>query len=240
MSHLAALVLSLALVLTANSSLAGGADIGGGLGLVCFESQRAADHIFHQQGRINDDLINEITSVIPIDLISAQEMSNNSSDFWLLKSHENKEELFHRLIQVLHQALPEVAEKIVEIKSQLQEIQLDHSLELMTDAELPDDWIFPANCTLTTLALQDRENIYYDSRLYQKLSPLGKASLQMHEYLYFYGRSRGHQNSLPTRTILTHLLQEGVDAELLKELLIEQDFFNRIESKNRRGDTLGR
>jgi hypothetical protein len=76
------------------------------------------------------------------------------------------------------------------------------------------------NCTFLTLAFQDRisglTTIYFDPRLYNKLSNLEQAALIAHEYLYHDAKLQEMKDSRAVRLIVSALFKKSFGSSLIE------------------------
>jgi hypothetical protein len=186
----------------------------GGTGVACFKTPEGAaafDRLNLAKQALDDQTIRQISTLITLEHWE-QRKENYPTDL-------SREQILARLQKRLQMSAPlfsvqlALVENRIHFESWAAKVQLDPT----NDAE-PERPI-TGNCRQIQLAVRrhiprpvdqlPELHVDFDLRLWNLLSPLDQAMLELHERIYVLGRQVGHSDSLRTRRLVRGLLDEN-------------------------------
>lgn len=197
-------------------SVAGDWKSSGGTGIVCFQTvgdAKAYDQVVGQNISLSDDLISKIAT---LETLEHWEKRAESFD----RTHSSAE-----LLEILRKRLlitaPLIAVQLDAVAERIHQGSWQQSgvLEPTHDADpqRPLDQLAP-ECRQIQLVVRVNSvveagqmpdiHVYFDARLFEKLDPLNRAMLEVHERLYVLGRQVGHGDSMRTRLLVRTVFDE--------------------------------
>ena len=205
--------------------LTGGMDSGGGRGRVCFSDENITEKVRKAQGFIEDQDLDYIVSIEPLDLHEAKQKRGLEAKEPTLaqpRSGENHLSYLARLLDRLDESFPALAQKVRVSEQEFSAENLiwqDVGLLPVMDENTVGAYN-SLHCTLTTMAVQYKEEgqnyLAIDQRLFYhpEHSTMGRAVLILHEYLYLVARKLGRADSRSTRLAISLLLRNDSDLHL--------------------------
>lgn len=199
----------------------GGKERGGGTAIVCFNTKEQADGVKANEGVVPDELINEITSIEMLDLYETKlgyGVPKKVYPIIPIKNDETELDYVEKIKTHWYFVAPKIGEMIAKVQ------------KMYAGDRTRDRKLFPAKdvdpispppsnkCVYATLAWQDMEYLYLDSRLvdHPKHSKLSRGVMWLHEYARYYGlqhdrnsQDKGENSARATRETVSLLITTG-------------------------------
>lgn len=234
-----------------SSAFASGDKGNGGDAVVCFLETKFRETV-EQRIKYNKEnpdlakdpfrggLINTVTTVDLLDMYQLRKDVQKSE----VKSDGPYKEIIKEKLDLLAQKTS-FANIIEEVKKDMLFSEASFGVMELNDSK--HVIYFEENCLLVQLAHQKKigslSKVYYEKRLFDKLSENDKAALYFHEWIYSYAvSSKGHTDSLATRELVAYIFSNLMieeDGKEFNSFLGQLNLGNYNLSSNQKIDVFG-